>query len=260
MRGTVIGRPARIPPLSGYGNIANNTDGLGDLRGLVGGTGTCRWKQVINGMHLPGAWNCVEYVQIPPGASCGRHLHADTEEIYYILGGTAEMYLNGDELEVAAGELITCPIGTVHGIGVPAGAAETMSFLVVEVFPGAGPPLAPIRFSVRDQLQSSMGYRGFEGDGLDVALVDLTRHFSGPWRKFTELAIPADEAVGPYTLPGGTAEVLFIASGEAEMTAGSEVLKGGPGLCLGAALGSTVTVRNRSSSSSLRVLSTEVAA
>ena len=71
---TAIRNGTRIPPITEYGFIFNDASGLGDIDHLVGGTGTCRWKTVINGMHLPGPWNVIEYVVIPPGASCGQHL------------------------------------------------------------------------------------------------------------------------------------------------------------------------------------------
>jgi mannose-6-phosphate isomerase-like protein (cupin superfamily) len=90
--------------------------------------------------------------------------------------------------------------------------------------------------------------------------VNLTRHFTGPWRSFTEIEIPPDEAIGPYHPPRGMSEVLFVVDGEAEMTADSQVRKGGPGLCVGAGLGCTLTVRNRSDRKPLRLISTEVRA
>ena len=56
------------------------------------------------------------------------------------------------------------------------------------------------------------------------------------------------------------AEVLFVVDGDAEVTADSQVRKGGPGLCVGAALGTTLTVRNSSDCKPLRLISTEVRA
>jgi len=53
------------------------------------------------------------------------------------------------------------------------------------------------------------------------------------------------------------AEVLFVADGEAEISAGTQVLKGGRGACLAAALGAPVTMRNLSPRQDLRVLSVQ---
>lgn len=255
---TAIRNGTWIPPVTEYGVIFNDASGLGEVDHLVGGTGSCRWKTIINGMHLPGAWNVVEYVVIPPGASCGEHQHTATEEIYYILAGSAEMHINGAPVQVRAGDLITCPIGTTHGIA-NHGDAD-MHFFVVEVFPGNGPSPEAERIPVHDRLRYAVGYRGYYGDDLRVGQVDLARHFTGPWRAFSEIEIPPEEAIGPYRASGGTAEVLFVAAGEADVTVGSQVRKGGPGLCVGAPLGSALTVRNRSDCQPLRLISTEVRA
>jgi len=260
MTATIIGPSHNIKPVNSYGVITNDTGGLGEIRNLVGGTGTARWKQLINGMHLAGAWGPVEFVELAPGASCGEHLHAEREEIYYILDGAAVMQVNGQPVEVTAGDLITCPIGTVHGIGVPDNAQRPMRFFVVEIFPNSGPPQAAVRIGVRDQLQPSPGYRGYAGDDILVSNVDLTRYFTGPWRSFTEIAIPQGGAIGPYSPGARTAEVLLVIEGEAEITADSHAVKGGPGLCVGSSLGSTLTVRTAGGSGPLRLISTEVTA
>lgn len=260
MTATTIAPAHDIPPARSYGIITNDTSGLGEIRNLVGGTGTARWKQLINGMHLAGAWGPVEYVELPPGASCGQHLHAEREEIYYIVEGSAVMQVNSQPVEVTAGDLVTCPLGTVHGIGVPGDAAGPMHFFVVEVFPHSGPPRPAVRISTRAELQPSLGYRGYGGDDLRVRRIDLTRYFTGPWRAFTEIEVPPDAAIGPYQPEASTAEVLFVTEGTAEITADSQVLKGGRGLCVGGSLGSAITVRNPSDSRVLRLISTQVAA
>ena len=57
---------------------------------------------------------------------------------------------------------------------------------------------------------------------------------------FSEIEIPPDElatTARPLHAPGRGAEVLFVVDGEAEVTAGTQVRKGGPGACVGAALG-----------------------
>jgi mannose-6-phosphate isomerase-like protein (cupin superfamily) len=258
MTATAFRNGSRIPPIAEYGDIFNDASGLGEVDHLVGGTGTCRWKTVINGMHLPGAWNVIEYVVIPPGASCGEHRHTATEEIYYIISGTAQMHIDGSPLQVGAGELITCPIGTIHGIA--NNGDEDMRFFVVEVFPGHGMAPPAERIAVHQQLRYVAGYRGYDGDDLRVAQVNLSRHFTGPWRTFTEIEIPPEGAIGPYQPGHGLAEVLFVVDGDAEMAAGPVVRKGGPGLCLGAALGSSLAVRNRSDCQPLRLICTEVRA
>jgi quercetin dioxygenase-like cupin family protein len=260
--GTVIGGPPRIPMPGSYGVITADLSGLGEVRNLVGGSGTALWKQLINGMHLPGPWGCVEYVELRPGASCGRHLHAAREEVYYILDGTARMSVNGDEVAVTPGDLITCPIGTIHGIGVPEDAGQGMSFLVIEMSPGGGPPKAPpYRIPVPASLDGCAGYRG--GGRLQetlLAAIDLGELLTGPWGRFSLIEVPAGDALGPSRLPPGIAEVLFVADGAAEVTAAGVLASGGRGLTVGTPLGADVGIRNAAPDGPLTVISVQVAA
>jgi quercetin dioxygenase-like cupin family protein len=258
-----VGTALRVPPPAAYGVITSDTEGMGTVRNLVGGSGQASWKQVINGMHLPGGgWGCVEVVDLEPGSSCGEHLHDKREEIYVITAGQAVMRVNGDEVAVSEGDLITCPLGTVHGIGVPAGADQGMSMLVVEVAPGTSrPPVGAVRIPLLACLGPCQGYRGGgEGQEARVAVADLTRHLSGNWQRCSLIEIPAGESLGPYRLPAAVAEVLFAVAGSAEITAAGIGSRGGRGLTVGTSLGAEVLVRNLSPDRPLTVLSTEVRA
>ena len=54
--------------------------------------------------------------RLAPGAATTRHYHPVTEEIYFILEGTAEMRI-GDEIEpVGPGDAIAIPPGMTHTI------------------------------------------------------------------------------------------------------------------------------------------------
>lgn len=261
--GVTVGPQPRIPAAERYGVITGDITGLGTVRDLVGGKGAARWKQVINGMHLPGGgWGCVEYVELPPGASCGRHLHAEKEEIYYILAGTARMSVNSEELEVTAGDLVTCPLGTTHGIEAPASGGEPVRFFVVEAAPGLSGPVAPVvRVPMPAQLSACEGYRG-GGHGQDtlVAVADLTLYLTGALQRFSLIEIPGGGELGPWQVPAGRAEVLFVAGGTAEVTAAGTRAQGGFGLTVGTSLAATVSIRNPDPANPLRVISTEAAA
>ncbi|HYN84726.1 MAG TPA: cupin domain-containing protein [Pyrinomonadaceae bacterium] len=51
---------------------------------------------------------------LPAGAEVGRHFHARTEEIYYILAGAGVMTVAGEAREVAAGDAVYIPRGAAH--------------------------------------------------------------------------------------------------------------------------------------------------
>ncbi|MDX1944965.1 MAG: cupin domain-containing protein [Pirellulaceae bacterium] len=54
--------------------------------------------------------------RLPIGQATAPHYHPVTEEIYYILEGTARMTIDGETREVGPGDAIAIPPGAVHTI------------------------------------------------------------------------------------------------------------------------------------------------
>lgn len=53
---------------------------------------------------------------IPAGGSTQRHYHRDSEELYYITGGTGVMEIAGETRELVPGDAILIPPGAWHEI------------------------------------------------------------------------------------------------------------------------------------------------
>ena len=53
---------------------------------------------------------------LAPGQATERHYHGETEEIYLLLTGEAEMELEGDRRPVASGDAVLIPPGAWHQI------------------------------------------------------------------------------------------------------------------------------------------------
>ena len=53
---------------------------------------------------------------LAPGQATERHYHAETEELYVLLDGTAEMEVVGDRRRVRPGDAILIPPGAWHQI------------------------------------------------------------------------------------------------------------------------------------------------
>lgn len=230
---------------SPFGPIVNDTSGLATTHRQVGGEGVCRWKMLMNGMHLEGEWNCVEYVVLTPGASVGEHVHMRTEEIYYIVRGQAVVTMNDVELHASPGDLITTPIGAAHSIANRTD--EDMHFFVIEVFPHAGGAAAPAQLNVPAMLP--------DADGVRRATVDLRPYFTGDWHSFTLLDVPADGTVTEEA-QAGHAQVLHLLAGSAGFEVNGERYEGGAGLSLAVPPHTPWTVR---SAGPVSLISTRVA-
>lgn len=237
-----------------FGPISNDTSGPATTHRQVGGEGVCRWKMLMNGMHLEGEWNCVEYVVVEPGGSVGEHVHLRTEEIYYIVSGRAVVTMDGEEIEVRAGDLVTTPIGSAHSIANRGD--EDMHFFVTEVFPGEGPAARPALLHVPDLLPAAAGRPG-AAPGARIAAVDLTPYFTGSWRRFRLLEVPAGGRV-EERLPADLAIVLHVLDGQASIATGTEEYTGGAGLSVAVPPAYRHLLVN-TGDRPLRVISTEVA-
>jgi mannose-6-phosphate isomerase-like protein (cupin superfamily) len=64
---------------------------------------------------------------LPPGAATERHYHRDSEEIYYLVEGSAEMEIDGARRHVETGDAILIPPGARHQIR--ADSARPLRFL-----------------------------------------------------------------------------------------------------------------------------------
>ncbi|MFB7983185.1 cupin domain-containing protein [Streptomyces vinaceus] len=229
---------------SPFGPIINDTSGLAVTHRQVGGEGVCRWKMLMNGMHLEGEWNCVEYVVLTPGASVGEHVHLRTEEIYYIVRGRAVVTMNDEEIHAGPGDLVTTPIGAAHSIANRTD--EEMHFFVIEVFPGEGEAAEPAHLNVPALLPAP--------DGVRRARVDLRPFFTGDWHDFTLIEVPDGEAVAGAEHTDRT-QVLHVLDGGAEFVVAGERHAGGPGLSLAVPPRTPWTVR---AAGPLSLISTEV--
>lgn len=52
--------------------------------------------------------------RVAPGSSTKAHYHRRSEELYLVTAGRGRLWIDGEELEVAAGDCAVIPPGTVH--------------------------------------------------------------------------------------------------------------------------------------------------
>ncbi len=81
------------------------------------GEGEIFFRRIAARQDLDGPCNFIDYAEIPPGCSVGRHHHEpDEEEFYLVLGGEGEMWRDGEVFRVRAGDLIRNKPDGTHGL------------------------------------------------------------------------------------------------------------------------------------------------
>ncbi len=63
-----------------------------------------------------GLFNSCDHVTYLTGGEAPAHVHEDTEEVFYVIRGTGVIILNGKEIPVKAGSVVTVPPGAVHAV------------------------------------------------------------------------------------------------------------------------------------------------
>ena len=82
-----------------------------------GGDGEIRFARIAEAAAFAGGCNFVDYAELPPEASIGRHRHGDQEEeLYLVLEGSGLLWRDGDQLVVRAGDLVRNRPGGEHGL------------------------------------------------------------------------------------------------------------------------------------------------
>lgn len=54
--------------------------------------------------------------RLPPGASTTPHVHQRTEEIYYVLHGSARMRIGEETRSIGPGDAVAIPPGQIHQV------------------------------------------------------------------------------------------------------------------------------------------------
>ena len=82
-----------------------------------GGEGVIQFARIAGAAAFAGGCNFIDYAELPPGASIGRHRHSDDEEeLYLVLEGSGAMWRDGDQFTVRTGDLVRNRPGGEHGL------------------------------------------------------------------------------------------------------------------------------------------------
>ncbi|MCX5658794.1 MAG: cupin domain-containing protein [Planctomycetota bacterium] len=102
-------------PSPKYWKQSDSTD-VRDWHAIHEGDGTIRVRSFFDGLGTTGVR--MHLWELAPGVSEGDHIHAgddNYEETYYFLNGRGVMTIEGEEVEIQAGDAVLVPPGVDHG-------------------------------------------------------------------------------------------------------------------------------------------------
>jgi quercetin dioxygenase-like cupin family protein len=89
-----------------------------------------RWRTLVSAGRTPSSGLAMGVMEVPPGAALAPHRH-DPPEVYHVVAGEGEVYLDGGWRAARAGDVAYLPGGHVHG----ARNRGSSEFRVIWVFP-----------------------------------------------------------------------------------------------------------------------------
>lgn len=207
--------------------ITNHVEGAGKVVGVHGGSGPMAWLRAATGSHLYGDWDGIEWVAFEPGGRAGLHTHSHTEEMWFILRGTADVELDGSTYPVSPGSIVLTPLGSSHSAQ---NTGDTsLEYVVIEVFPPAirdalprrrptdetSPP-APPGTTARTAPPGSERPGGLVTQLVGDATLDPRPYLDGSWHTFWRPTIAEGHR---FALPTAEQEhAIFVMAGDAVLT------------------------------------------
>lgn len=73
-------------------------------------------RELVGPAWTPAEKQSLAEATIPVGGATVEHFHRDTEELYYVVEGSARMRLGDAERELAVGDCVVIPAGERHKI------------------------------------------------------------------------------------------------------------------------------------------------
>lgn len=99
--------PRILPPEpKGVSLIRNVYSAPKELVVAHDGLGQIKMSRIFGALDFKSKCDFVDHSVIPPGTSIGGHTHENNEEVYFIIKGKGLMTVDGEEVEVSAGDLI----------------------------------------------------------------------------------------------------------------------------------------------------------
>ena len=83
---------------------------------MAGGEGECTVHHILPADCAYGSGRLFAVNTLQPGNSIGYHKHQGEYEVYYILEGVGHVVEDGEEYDLAAGDMMQCRDGSSHSI------------------------------------------------------------------------------------------------------------------------------------------------
>jgi mannose-6-phosphate isomerase-like protein (cupin superfamily) len=122
---------APLDPVPQFISMRLDRAQLKDVLGMDGGTGTVRYRRVLDAPVFSTPWTFVDHLLVPPGASVGTGSKPGISEVYYVIAGKGEVQVDGKTAPITTGDAVPIDLGETRALRTVG--AEPLEFMIIGV-------------------------------------------------------------------------------------------------------------------------------
>lgn len=101
------------------------------VENFEGGTGTAMYHRGLGPTNFYSTWSYVDHLLLPPAVTAGPNVKADMAEIYYVMSGQGTATIQGETVNITAGDAVPAALGESRTFA--AAANSPLEFMIVGI-------------------------------------------------------------------------------------------------------------------------------